>query len=289
MTTKYFVMMLILLSQLCACSYRVTGVMTSYINDHKPIEMFKQDDYDCTIMAKTLDAAQRASINSNQPPETLIILDIWNLAFNKMPNAIDFERFKCLQARGWIPRIQFVNTNYSKSSDDFFSEFNYCKAKLSDDVLLNSVVNNMDYLEKFLEDDESIEIEKREKMDNFAACLMQNGWILITQEPWYVNGQQLDYKIPFIPKGRWQPISEDEKMIHCYDPNKIIKDQYKIRFTILSVPKDISDRRIGLLFSEIDCKERMFRESQNRSLKDKVWQHIPPKSHGEVYYQKLCK
>lgn len=263
------------------------------MNDHKPIETYKQDDYDCTIMAKTLHAAERASRNSsfNQSPEamqTLLILDILNLCFSDIPDEIAHEKFKCLQARGWTPRFQFVNTNYLKNSDSFVAEYNYCKEQLSDDVLLNSVANNMEYLEKFLEDDESIEVEKRDKLDRFAMCLMQNGWFLITQEPWYVNSQKLDNIIRFIPRGRWQPISQNETKVNYYDPNKIIKENNKIRFKILSLPKDISDPTVVILMTEIDCKEKLYREAPNRNLKDKEWQKIPPASHGEFYYQRLC-
>lgn len=287
-------MMLALLSQLSACSYRVTGTMTYYMNEHKPIESLKQDNYDCSIMAKTLYAAERARTNSSfnhstEAMQTLVMIDIMNLCFGNIPNEIDNERFKCLQARGWTPRVQFVNTNYLKSSDSFVTEYNYCKKQLSDDALLNSVANDMNYFEKFLEDDETIDVEKREKMDSFAMCLMQNGWFLITQEPWYVDSQKLENIIRFIPRGRWEIISQGDKIINYYDPSKAIKENDKIRFKIISIPKDSSDPRVAMQMTEIDCKDRMFRESQNRSLKDKKWQRIPQGSHGEVYYQKLCK
>jgi hypothetical protein len=275
------------------CAYRVTGVVNSYEYDAKTIEKMKRDSYDCSAVSKILynsEQAKRYSASaSDDYRSTLIFLDVLNLVYSEIPDSIEVEYNKCMESKGWYPKFQFINTNYLKSSDKFDDAFEICRTELNDDALLLSVMSDQSYIEKFLEDDASIEVYKKEKMDLFAVCLIKNGWWLITQPPWYVKSQKLNNIVRFIPRGKWSVISSDEKYNMFCDHNKIIKNGDVIAMKILKVPKIDSDPQVGIFNVEIDCKVHAFRESSSRRFLDIPWSLIQAGTHVDIWHNKLCK
>lgn len=289
---KGFIVFLLIIS---GCSQPIR-VMTTYKNSTVDLEKFKRISYECETTA-----AARAQISNNSSGKAITgnvlasidpVLYVLALPFLLVdyggPTDFEIERTRCLSANGYDPLIQFVGSK-EKTFADFGTAIEVCNSRLHDSKLLDRLLSDHNLVNGLLDDDPKIDITLRENVDNFVWCLAQNGWLIIMQPPWYIDGQKVSKPPRFIPCGEWKYVSDNSESIAYRNvswEHKISENIYRTK--VIFIKKDEMNPNISISYIDVNCTDSTLRESKRRSLEKEPWKPVMPNTVGFYLKDKAC-
>lgn len=286
---RIFVFALILL--VAGCTQNVT-VFTMYANSTKYPDMLRADTLGCESVAGRRGSYSGRNISSEAIAGVDPLLWVLSLPFTTVDYGDDDfqeEKWECLSSRGWEPLYQFVGLPGGGGRDGLKSALTHCLPQLKGKDLLERLAGDEKFVKGLINDDPSIDIEAKEDVDKLAGCLNGKGWTMLTQPPWYFDGQKVTEIEPRIPKGNWELISSSKETELYYDSKLATWPRPDVvRVKLLQIQKDGSRHQFSIRLFEINCDSRKYRESQTRRIEDSLWVDIRQNVGEQGVYAAFC-
>lgn len=287
--------LLIFVLVISGCSQPIR-VMTTYKNSTADLDKFKRTNYECettaAAMAQISNNSSGKAITGNVLANIDPVLYVLALPFILVdyggPTYFEIERNRCLSANGYDPLIQFVGSK-DKTFTDFGKSIEVCNAKLNDTKLIDKLLNDHNLVNSLLDDDPKIDISIRENVDNFVYCLAQNGWLIIMQPPWFIDGQKISKPPRFIPRGEWKYVSDNPESVAYRNvtwEHKISENIYRTK--IIFTKKDEMNPNISISYIDVNCADGTLRESKRRGVEKEPWKPVLPDTVGFFLKDKVC-
>jgi len=277
------------------CSQSVK-VITTYKNSTTDFDKFKRTSYQCesnaAVMARIRSESSGKATTGNVLASIDPVLYVLALPFLLIdsggPSDFEIERTRCLSSNGYDPLIQFVGSN-DKTFVDFRKAIESCNSHLSDSELLNRLLIDHNLVNSLLDDDPRVDVQLRESVDRYVGCLAQNGWLIIMQPPWFIDGQKLSKPPKFIPRGEWKYVSENPENVYFIN----VKWQHKIdenivRTKLITTQKDDMNPNTSISYIDVNCADSTLRESKRRNVEKEPWKIIQPNTVGFNLRNKVC-
>src|SRR6266498_5977488 len=217
-------MQLFLIAALFSGCSKTIREMTAYNNSATDLDKFKRTCYECENKAPVLARVGRDStgkaLTGNVPANIDPVLNVLALPFLLVdhggPSDLEIERAKCLSSNGYDPLMQFVGSK-DKTSEDFAKSVEACSPLLNDNKLPDRHLSDHHLLNKLLNDDPKLDVTLRDSVDNFVWCLWQNGWMIITQPPWFIDRQKVAKPPRYFPLSEWVYLAENSELSYYYN------------------------------------------------------------------------
>jgi len=271
-------------------------VMTTYKNSASDFDKFKRISYECentaAVMAQIRSNSSGKAITGDVLARIDPVLYVLALPFLLVdyggPSDFEVERVRCLSSNGYDPLIQFVGSK-DKTFSDFEKSVEACNSRLNDSKLLDRLLSDHNLVNNLLDDDPKVDVSLRENVDKFVWCLAQNGWLIVMQPPWFVDGQKVSKPPRFIPRGDWKYVADNLDDVYFIN----VKWQHKIdenimRTKLMATKKDEMNPTTSGFYVDISCSDNNYRESKHRNVEKEPWKAILPNTVVFHMKNKIC-
>ncbi len=293
---KAIIMLSILITSVISGCSQPIRVMTTYKNSAADLDKFKRTSYECestaAVMAQIRSNSSGKAITGNVLANIDPVLYVLALPFLLVdyggPSDFEIERARCLSSNGYDPLIQFVGSK-DKTFTDFGKSIEACNTQLNDSKLLDRLLIDHNLVNSLLDDDPKVEVSLRENVDKFVWCLAQNGWLIIMQLPWFIDGQRVSKPPRFIPRGEWKYVSDNPESVTYHNVSWLHEISENIyRTKVIFTKKDEMNPNISISYIDINCADSTLRESKKRSVEKEPWKPVLPNTMGFFLKDKVC-
>ncbi len=269
--------------------------MTAYCYSTANLDKFLRTNQECENKATDKAQARNASVGktlANVPVSTYPVLNVLTLPFllvdHAGPSDLEIERANCLSANGYDPLVQFVGSK-EKTSDDFVKSVEACNPRLDDNKLPDRFLNDHHIVKNLLNDDSKLDVTLRESVDNFVWCLWQNGWMIITQPPWFIDRQKVAKPPRYLPLSEWVYLAENSENSYYYNAKWQYRNNVSIVRTKLLVAKKYEKTPTEAIYNmDIQCSENAFRLTKLKNVERAPWKHIYQDTVAFQLKNKVC-